>query len=417
MKKNKLKKIMKMKSSLFHQSFQYYFGLVLVFFFTLGEAQIPISLSTACEKAINRNPEIQSSQLKIEYQEKIKTSYAVVDPLNISGEIGQFNSDKTDNKISVSQGFRLPNFYKSQKAVLAENLKSAEIESEISKWQLKKQIALVYNELVYLDEKEKLLQKTDSIYRTYFQRAELRLKKGESNILEKTTAENYRSQATIQLQNLLKDREITLQQFNYLINSEEKYQNEKENFFSYIRCQTNEDFTGNAWVIKQLEQQKQIENAKLKAEKSKLSPSFSLGISSMTINVDTNGKRYQSGILGIGIPLFNSAQKSVIEGQKINQQIAETQLQIGLRKIKNQYLNLKNEYQKIASEQEYYKTKGLANSKTIFSTANRLFYQGEINYLEWSILVNQALEIENKYIDNQNILNQKSIEINSLKEI
>jgi hypothetical protein len=65
----------------------------------------------------------------------------------------------------------------------------------LQKWQLKKEISLVYNDLKYLDEKKKLLKKADSIFTQYYNRAELRLKKGESNLLEKATAENLKSQA------------------------------------------------------------------------------------------------------------------------------------------------------------------------------------------------------------------------------
>ena len=46
----------------------------------------------------------------------------------------------------------------------------------------------------------------DSIYTQYFNRAELRLKKGETNLLEKTTAENLKSQVNIQLFNIKKDK-------------------------------------------------------------------------------------------------------------------------------------------------------------------------------------------------------------------
>ena len=80
-----------------------------------------------------------------------------------------------------------------------------------------------------------------------------------------------------------------------------------------------------------------------------------------------------------------------------------------------QYSKLINEFQKLKNEQNYYKTQGLENASTILKTADRLFYEGEINYLEWSILVNQSLEIQNKYIDNQKNINEKIIELNNLK--
>ncbi len=380
-------------------------------------AQTSISLNNAFEKALENNMDLQTGKLLMDYQEKIKKSYAVVDPLSISGEIGQFNSDKVDNQISVSQGFRLPHFYQSQKQVLAEELKYSQMSFDLQKWQLKKELTLLYNELVYQDEKRKLLAKADSIYAVYFQKAELRLRKGESNILEKTTAENYRSQAAIQLRNLENERSQTLKAFNFLINSAEIYQNEKENFFSVLHVDSTHEFKPNLVFTNQFNQQKTIETARLTAEKAKLSPNFSIGINSLTIagTTENNAKRFQSGILGIGIPVFNTGQKSVIEGQKIKLKIAENNMELNQRKLKNKYELLILELEKLQTEQNYYKTKGLSNAKTIIETANRLYYTGEINYLEWSIVVNQSLEIENKYIDNQKLVNEKIIELDYLQ--
>ena len=48
-------------------------------------------------------------------------------------------------------------------------------------------------------------------------------------------------------------------------------------------------------------------------------------------------------------------------------------------------------------------------------TANLLQKEGEINYLEYTMLVNQSLDIQNKYIDAQKLLNEKIVELNSLK--
>ncbi|MPN53610.1 hypothetical protein SDC9_201274 [bioreactor metagenome] len=57
----------------------------------------------------------------------------------------------------------------------------------------------------------------------------------------------------------------------------------------------------------------------------------------------------------------------------------------------------------------------MKNAETILFTANLLLKEGETNYLEYTILVNQSLDIQNKYIDAQKLLNEKIIELNSLK--
>jgi outer membrane protein TolC len=390
--------------------------------FGIGFSQTPISLEKAIDKAFKNNLNLKSGALKINYQEKMKNSAVVIDPLNISAEIGQMNSFYVDNKFSVSQTIRLPKFYNAQKTLLLEEWKNSLLNLDLQKWQLKREISLIYNELNYLDGKKKLLKKADSIFTQYFQRADLRLKKGESNLLEKATAENLRSQAEMQLKSLEKDREISIQKLSFLINEGTLYQNENAKYGILNLENLNTEYAGNPLVLKQLEQEKNIQNAKLLAEKAKLSPSFNLGVNSMTMKGNGadekyyNGThRFQSGFVGVGIPVFNSAQKSVIEAQKVNQQIAENNYQLGLVNLKNQYLQNLGQFQKLNNEISYYQKTGLQNSESILKTANNQYFNGEINYLEWTLLVNQAFEIQNKYIDRLKETNDKIIEINSLK--
>jgi outer membrane protein TolC len=396
--------------------------ITMFLIFGIGFSQTPISLEIAIDKAFKNNLNIKSGTLRIDYQNKMQKSAVIIDPLNISAEIGQMNSFYVDNKFSVSQTIRLPKFYNAQKTVLMEEYKNSLLHLDLQKWQLKKEISLVYNELNYFNEKKKLLKKADSIFTQYFNRADLRLKKGESNLLEKATAENLRSQAEMQLKSLEKDREISIQKLSFLINDGNLYQNENTNYGILNLENLNAEYAGNPLILKQLEQEKNIQNAKLLAEKAKLSPSLNLGVNSMTMKGNGADEKYynathrfQSGFVGVGIPVFNSAQKSVIEAQKVNQLIAENNYQLGLINLKNQYLQNLRQFQKLNDEISYYQKTGLQNSENILKTANNQFYNGEINYLEWTLLVNQAFEIQNKYIDRLKETNDKIIEINSLK--
>ena len=396
--------------------------ITMFLIFGIGFSQTPISLETAIDKAFKNNLNIKSGTLRIDYQNKMQKSAVIIDPLNISAEIGQMNSFYVDNKFSVSQTIRLPKFYNAQKTVLMEEYKNSLLHLDLQKWQLKKEISLVYNELNYFNEKKKLLKKADSIFTQYFNRADLRLKKGESNLLEKATAENLRSQAEMQLKSLEKDREISIQKLSFLINDGTFYQNENTNYGILNLENLNAEYAGNPLILKQLEQEKNIQNAKLLAEKAKLSPSLNLGVNSMTMKGNGADEKYynathrfQSGFVGVGIPVFNSAQKSVIEAQKVNQLIAENNYQLGLINLKNQYLQNLRQFQKLNDEISYYQKTGLQNSESILKTANNQYFNGEINYLEWTLLVTQAFEIQNKYIDRLKETNDKIIEINSLK--
>lgn len=396
--------------------------IVMFLIFGFGFSQTPISLENAINKAFSNNLNIKSGELKINYQEKLKGSAVTIDPLNISAEIGQINSAYTDNRFSINQTIRLPKFYNAQKTLLLEEWKSSVLNLNLQKWQLKKEISLVYNDLKYLDEKKKLLKKADSIFKQYYNRAELRLKKGESNLLEKATAENLKSQANMQLKALEKDKKIALQKLNYLINDGTFYQNEKGKYEILNFESLSTDYAGNPLVLKQLEQEKNIQNAKLATEKTKLIPSFNLAYNNTSMYGNgaddkfyNHSTRFHSGMIGVGIPVFNSAQKSVIEAQKINQQIAENNYQLGLVNLKNQFSQYYGQFQKLYEEIDYYQKTGLNNSESIFKTANNQYFNGEINYLEWTLLVTQAFDIENKYVDKLKELNDNIIELNALK--
>lgn len=388
-----------------------------------GFAQTPISLEEAYDKALKNNLTLKSGELRIQAQEKLKKAHLTLDPLSISGEYGQMNSIYADNRVSVSQTIRLPKFYNAQKEVYLAEWKNQMLMLDIQKWQLKKQMGLVYNQLKYIDEKKKLLKKADSIYSQYYKRADLRLKKGESNVLEKATAENLRSQAELQLKALERDRQIAEYQFNFLINEGTPYTNEKGKYGIMDFRMGAGEYMGNPIVLKQLDQERSIQNARLQAERARLVPSFTIGYNNMSMygnGADNNfyerSKRFHSGVIGVGIPIFNTAQKALIENQKVNQLIAENNYQLGVINLKNEYAKFYGEYQKLLTEMDYYTSKGLTNSELIITTANRQFYEGEINYLEWTMLINQALDIQNRNIDTLKKLNDQIIELNALQQ-
>lgn len=408
------KKINKMKNK--------FLKIISFLLFGFGFSQTSISLETAIDKAFKNNLNLKSGVLKINYQEKMKNSAVVIDPINISAEIGQMNSFYVDNRFSVSQTIRLPKFYNAHKTLLLEEWKNSLINLDLQKWELKRELSLIYNELNYFNEKKKLLKKADSIFTQYFQRADLRLKKGESNLLEKATAENLRSQAEMQLKALEKDREIAIQKLSFLINDGNLYQNQNAKYGIINLESLNDDYSGNPLILKQLEQEKNIQNAKLQTEKAKLNPSFSIGYNNMSMygnGADNKfyerSARFHSGMIGVGLPIFNSAQKSVIEAQKVNQQIAENNYELGLINQKNQFSQIFGQYQKLNDEVSYYQKTGLNNSESILKTSNNQYFNGEINYLEWTLLVTQALEIQNKYVDRLKELNDKIIELNLLQ--
>ncbi|MDQ2862887.1 MAG: TolC family protein, partial [Bacteroidota bacterium] len=125
-------------------------------------------------------------------------------------------------------------------------------------------------------------------------------------------------------------------------------------------------------------------------------------------------KRFQAVQVGLGIPIFNGAQKAIISAAKVKESIAENNYELGLQTLDAEKKTASLEYQKFLESAKWYENTGLKNAETISSTATKQFVNGEINYLDWVVLINQAVAIQSQYVDVIKNLNETINQINYL---
>jgi cobalt-zinc-cadmium resistance protein CzcA len=170
-----------------------------------------------------------------------------------------------------------------------------------------------------------------------------------------------------------------------------------------------------------LEQEKQISLANYKLNRSQFLPSISMGYNNMSMfgsgsdnKSYTYSSRFQSGQFGLGIPLFYGAQRARVKASGIQQQISENALAAGKFKFQNEFAQLTAQLQSFTSTANYFEQSGLKNARLIMKTANLQFQNGDINYLDWALLSNQAISIENDYLEAIHNLNSVLIQFNYL---
>ena len=61
-----------------------------------------------------------------------------------------------------------------------------------------------------------------------------------------------------------------------------------------------------------------------------------------------------------------------------------------------------------------FEQKSLKNADLIFEVANNQFQNGSINYLEWSMVINQAVLLKTSYLDAVEALNNHLIDLHYL---
>jgi cobalt-zinc-cadmium resistance protein CzcA len=400
-------------------------GMAIFFVFALvineSQAQTPITLQAALDTALKNNLTVKNEKLKAEYQQKLIKTAAPIPQANFTGEYGQINSSYSDNRFGISQSFNFPTVYGKQKSLLNEEWKTSVLTISLKEVDLKKMVRQIFYTYLYLKEKENLLLRNDNIYSAFLEKANSRFTTGESTVLEKTTAETQRGNIAIQLKELQQELEIALLQFKLLLNTDHTFLPDEKSLKLSFAGSLDSNSINQHPYLKIIEQQKKISILNQKLEKSRLLPDLHAGYYSMTMRgtgadekTYTTSTRFQSVQVGIGIPLFFGAQRAKINASKLDLSIAQNSYLQGVNLFQTQYKTVISQYQVNLSIVNYYEDTALKNASLIFETTNKQFTAGELNYLEWVMLTNQAMSIRSNYLDAVKNLNETIIQLNYL---
>ncbi len=116
--------------------------------------------------------------------------------------------------------------------------------------------------------------------------------------------------------------------------------------------------------------------------------------------------------IGVGVPIFAGSQKARIKSAKLNKQVAESSYAADIQNINAAYREAVLQQEKYAKAVRYFEDQALKNAALITTAANQQLAAGNINYLEWVQLINQATAVKNDYIDAVRNLIEAIIQVN-----
>jgi heavy metal efflux system protein len=392
--------------------------ILLLIFSSQVEAQTPITLKAAIDTALANNLLVKNERLKSEYQKRLIKTAINPSQANVMGEYGQFNSSYSDNRFGISQSLNFPSVYTNQKSLLKEQWRSSVLTVALKELELKKQVSLIFNALSLLRGKQKLLLQNDSLFGEFLRKANLRFNAGETNILEKTTADIQRGQITIQLNQLTTDLDLLQLEFQLLLNTTtllvpvDDFKMNRIEILDTVFIEAHPS-------IQLLQQEKLVSLKNTQLERARLFPDLNFGYSNMSMrgtgsdNVTYGGStRFQSAQIGIGIPIFYGSHKAKINASKSLERVRETNYLAGVQQFGIDYKKARTQSDNFLKSVGYYEKTGLKNAKLILDTANKQFANGGINYLEWVMLINQAISIQAEYLNAVSNLNESIIQLN-----
>jgi len=390
--------------------------LLLAFAFLPTQAQKTIGVEEAADSAVANNLQVKNRQLRAEHAKTLIGSGMQLPRTSVTAEYGNFNSPLNDDRLSVSQSFSLPTVYSRQGRQLTEEWKSALLEVDMQEAEVRKITRTVCYELILLQRKADLLHKMDSAYTAFLRVAALRLKAGESNMLEKAAAENQLIQLRIQQKNLKQEEAVLQQELMLLLNTSERRIPVAGQFKIALPAADSTELAAHPF-LKWQQQQEQRAAASLLLEKSRLLPDISIGYNNMSLQDGisySRGNRFQSFQLGLEIPIFGGAQRAKIRSAKALQSISKNETDFRAKQLQHEYAGTWSQVIQYSAVVQEFEKGALKNAEDITRTLSKQLQNGEINYLEWTVLNQQSLSIQLDYFEAIKNLNNSIIHLNYL---
>ncbi|MEZ4854136.1 CusA/CzcA family heavy metal efflux RND transporter [Flavobacterium sp.] len=373
--------------------------------------EIPNELFQLQQVALENNNVLKAKQLGISKAEETTKLAFTLDKTSVYYAYDQNNlaiNNEPLKVFGVQQNFDFPTLYKARKNYYKANVAVENANFEIEKNNLFYQVALAYNGVVYWKNKKKLYQKLDSLYQSFSKGSNRRFELGETNYLEKITAEaKYRKIETelfqIEKQILAQNEQLQaiLQTDSTIAISNQKLD----------KINTTETLNGNIYnsyyqsII-------ELNKTDISLQKQNWLPSIS-GEYFQGKNTGLSSSLYGFQV-GLTIPIVFSGTAKKVKIAQLEVQKSEAEQQNAQQKITHFIQQKNQELESYTKAIQYYETSGKNLSKEILKVAEMSYKHGEIDFFQYVQSLENAISIEVDYLDNLIQYNQLLLQKNYL---
>ncbi|RYY38817.1 MAG: CusA/CzcA family heavy metal efflux RND transporter [Chitinophagaceae bacterium] len=371
-----------------------------------------ISFQQAYDTALRNNLQLRSSDLQIE------RARALAGPAFAIPRTGVFveNEDITPAdgkgilKIGLAQNLEWPGLYKAQRNLLQQQVGAAEAARQVRALEIRRDLQLVYYALWYLQSKQVLWQRLDSIYSSFARAASLRVRTGESAGLDSLSASARAREIHVQLGLLQRDIASGQEALKRVLNTSAAFLPPS----SPVEKVTVPDLPDSLDAHPSLEMQAQnihIAEAEWNLQRQSNKPNFESRFFTQRLYGISNP--YSGFSVTVGVPIFGrGAYRSKVRAAQVERQYQESVLNYDRVALTTAY---KAALQQLRKDQEllrYYEESGLQQSEAIIKAANLAYRGGEISLTDLFQYLSQAIDIQKAYLDILNGYNQSAIQIN-----
>jgi cobalt-zinc-cadmium resistance protein CzcA len=387
-------------------------------------AQRSLTLDEALGIALKNNQLIQSAEFRIDYFKQMKKTSTEIGKLSASWMHGQYNSLYQDNNLTFTQSIPFPTVLSNQHKLGQEQVIGAAKNLSVVKNELAFQVKSSFYQLQYLEALRLLISSQDSLFEDFARASSIRYKTGESNLLEKTTAESQLMEVKNQAALNLADVEIAKTHLQALLKFETPVsaagvlqKRELAQVVDSISVAANPQ-------LNYLQHQSVISRQAKITERSRMLPDLTIGyfnqslIGTQNINGQDQrfnaGNRFQGFQLGVSIPLWFGPQVARSKAAAFAELETKKNAEHFKTTLAGTFAQAQQELNKFSSSLNYYESSALKNANLILTQSKKSFKAGEIGYIEYLQSLKNAIIIKSNYLQVLNQYNQSVIKIEFL---
>lgn len=377
-----------------------------------GQEQV-LSLEDALEIAINNNSGLRSSQLKVDQSEQLIGSAFNIDKTQAYYSYDQNNIASNGiplNVWGISQSVQFPSVYFSQKKANTKLMEMQEQKFLLDELFLRKEVSKAFIQIVYWQNVAENYHYLDSLYLQFSDAASRKFELGESNYLEKLTATTKQKEVELLLKQSDENIKKAYLELDRWMQSGEPFSIADNKLPKMALLSVD---TINHPGLTYFEKAINFNQMTQRVEKQKLLPDLHLSYFQGTNN-GMNAQIYHGVQAGIGIPLFYAEQKSKIKAAAIENEMLINEEENYQKQLLTRYYQLHSELNKYEEAINFYTKSGRKLSKELINTSKKAFYNGEIDFIQFILLLENAKGIEMTYLENLYNYNQTVLELNYL---
>ena len=340
---------------------------------TEGHSQQRVTLDEAVAMAVENHPRLQSAEASIERSRAMRGESWELAPTTVDYSFGQLNgTERNDREISITQsvGSLLTPFYKN--ALARRQIETGGHCKELVRREVVAEVKRAWSYYLYTQELCRLYADQNTLATELSRTSQLCYEQGDITRLE-----------------LSMTATMAAEMRNRLFQAEKEHKVAADLQRSYYDSQVCEA------------------EARVKVEKSRFFPEFSLGYQRQNILPDKGLNAY---VVGASFPIFFNSQRSRIRQAQADARIARNDAEMNLRTVTSRVTELEASLRRYGESLRYYTESALPEAETLIRAAKLQLANSETSIAEYILSLNTALEIRRGYVETLNQYNIAALE-------